>query len=305
MARTIKQIYDSMITEKQTFSSLDSLTSPVTPDTAQNMLTQLTSTSKVAIWRLMFWVCAFSIWSHEKLWDVYEAKIEARALELIPGTLRWWTTKLEEFQYGYSLQWDGEKWAYATISTDTDIVIISQAAAIESNGEVVLKVARDDGSGSLTTLNAAQETALEYYIDAIKPAGILTRLINATADLLKLQVNVYIDPTLIYNDESIPTDPLNGSLLTDATIFPIQNAINDYIESLDFNGRLYASSLIDAIQSATGVTNVVLNTLEAKYGALSYTDILATTSESYNSNAGYLSIDPSFPLTTQITYYNS
>ena len=88
MARTIKQIYDAMITEKETFSSLNTLVP--NPDTAQTFLSDLTTSSKVAIWRLMFWVVAVAIWSHEQIFDQHKAELIEIGNNLITGTKRWY-----------------------------------------------------------------------------------------------------------------------------------------------------------------------------------------------------------------------
>ena len=302
MSRTIKEIYDAIIDEKETFSSLDTLVP--NPDDSQTFLDDLTSTSKVGIWRLIFWVTAVAIWTLENLFDIHSDEIDDRKDSLIPGTLRWYVNTVLEFQDGDELVWNEitEKYEYA--ATDLDAQIVEQAAAVESNGEVLIKVAKSDGGTGLEALSAAEEGRLETYINQIKFAGTITRLINDSADLLHLEYTVYIDPLLIYNDETNPSDSLNGSLLSDATTFPIEDAITDYIQTLDFNGIFRVMELTDAIQAATGVKNVIADTVEAKYGALSYTDVLALTNESYNANAGYLSIDPSYPLADNITYLN-
>jgi hypothetical protein len=60
----------------------------------------------------------------------------------------------------------------------------------------------------------------------------------------------------------------------------------------------------DSIQAVEGVSNVVINTCQAKYGSLAYSNILLSTEQSYQSNAGYLTIDPAYPLATSITYLN-
>ena len=49
MSRSIQTIFDEIILEKETFASLAGLVSPVIPDTAQALLTELTTASKVAI----------------------------------------------------------------------------------------------------------------------------------------------------------------------------------------------------------------------------------------------------------------
>jgi len=302
MSRTISEIYNSVIAEKETFSYLSAY--QPSPDDAQTFLTNLTSTSKVGVWRCMVWVVSTAIWIHEGLWDIFEAEINATAQGLIPGTPQWYVNRMKEFQYGSMLVYNTttEKFEYEEV--DTDLQIIVQAAVVESNGLLVIKVAKSDGSTGLEKLSSPEELAADNYLKRRKFAGTLTSLITDDADDMKLYLTVYIDNTIIYNDESNPGDALNGSLLEDSTIFPIENAIKDYLHTLNFNGIFIIAKIVDDIQAITGVSNIVIDSCNAKYGSLSYSDILATTAQSYQSNAGYIDIDGSYPLSDTITYLN-
>jgi len=104
MARSISVIFDEIIDEKETFTSLDALVP--NPDSSQTFLADLTSTSKVAIWRLIFWVVAFAIHAHEKLFDEHVKVVEARALEIIPGTTLYYVVESKKFQNGDDLIFD-------------------------------------------------------------------------------------------------------------------------------------------------------------------------------------------------------
>ncbi len=86
MARTVKEIYNEMVLEKQSMSTLNGLHPGI--DNAQTLLTDLTTQSKVTIWRLLFFVTAVGIWIHEKLFDKHKEEIEIRANELITGTAK-------------------------------------------------------------------------------------------------------------------------------------------------------------------------------------------------------------------------
>ena len=125
MARTIQQIFDEMIAEKETFTSLDDLVP--NPDSSQTFLDDLTSASKVAIWRLMFWVVAFAIFVHEKLFDQHVIDIEARAKEIIPATTRFYVIESKKFQLGDSLIFDGEKFVFEDTTSSTASLVGSKS----------------------------------------------------------------------------------------------------------------------------------------------------------------------------------
>ena len=146
MARSISQIYTSIITEKESFSELNGLT-PV-PETTQTLLNDLKSTSKVAIWRLWLWLVAVAIWIHENIFDQHIAEVEKLILNKTFGQLRWYEQTSKSFQLGYSLEWDDTDYRYKYSDTTSQAAInskiITQAAATElttgSGKQIVLKV---------------------------------------------------------------------------------------------------------------------------------------------------------------------
>lgn len=284
MARTIKEIYDEMIVEKATMSSLSGL-QPST-DTATNLLNELDSGSKVARWRLLFYVVAVGIWIHEKIFDKHKEAIELRASQLYVGTVTWYHAQCFLFQLGDSLTWNGTKYEYATVTPANQI--IERASVKEVSGQVVLKVAKL--SGTLPTkLTTTEFNAFTAYLTKIKFAGTNLSIISRDADLLKIAYDVKYDPLLLSS---------SGELLSTPGIFPAEDAINNYIQNLPFDGNLNLTKLTDEIQKAEGVIDPVIGIAEAKYGGLPYTTI----TNNYNADAGHMIIDPAHPLSTSITY---
>jgi len=284
MARTITEILDAMITEKETRTELDNLQPK--PDTSQTFLDDLTTTSKVAIWRLMFFVLAVAIFLHEKIFDLHEADVQAQAKVLIPGTTRHLRQLALDFQFGDVLQFIDEIFQYATI--DEAKQIVKRAAVIEVGGQVILKVAK------LTALvpdklDSGELTAFQSYIGQVKTAGIQIIIITADADLLKIAYDIHFNPQLIQN---------TGESIGTPGTFPVEDAINNFIQDLPFNGILNLTQLTDAIQLAEGVNDPIITLAEAKIPG----GVFATIVNEYIPNAGHLKIDPAFPLSTQLTY---
>lgn len=285
MARTVKEIYNEMVLEKQQMTVLSSLQPSI--DNAQNLLSDLTTQSKVAIWRLLFFVTAVAIWVHEKLFDRHKAEIEIRANELITGTARWYREQCFVFQYGDAIQWVDNKYTYPRVNPANQI--IKRAAVIEAGGQVRIKVAKLDTDGLPAPLSVAEITAFKAYIGQIKFAGTSISVISRDADLLKVSFDVVYDP-LVMNGI--------GELIIDPSVKPVESAINDYIQNLPFNGVLNLTSLTDAVQQAEGVIDPVLNGAAAKYGRLAYQVI----DKKYNADAGHMKIDPAHPLSPNINY---
>lgn len=283
MGRSIKTILDEIITEKETFSGLDGLT-PV-PDSSQTFLEDLSSTSKTAIWRLIFFVVAVGIFIHEGLFDVFKTEVEDRAKEIIPATVRFYVIEALKFQFGDDLVFIDGKFVYED-STSADAIlkqIVKQASARDLNTIVTLKIAKDDGSGGLEKLTTTEKTAFLAYLDDFKIAGTKTVVITDDPDLLKLAYTIEFDPQVMKSD---------GTLIEDGTS-PVQEAIDAYIEGLPFDSTFRVLELTDAIQVARGVVNAVADVVEAQFGALPFVSILDVPTEIYLPNAGYLKTDPS------------
>lgn len=288
MARTIKEIYDEMVTEKQTMANLVLLQPNI--DSSQQLLTDLTSASKVAIWRLCFFVMAVGIWSHEKLFDDFKFWIENRALEIQVGTLPWYQKKALEFQYGDALVFSDDQYKYATVNESARIVKL--ASVNEVGGNIIVKVAKLDTNDNPIPLTIPELSALDAYMFKVKFAGVKVINVSRTADLLKTYFKIYYDPLVLSS---------TGELISTPGVFPVHDAINSYIKNLPFNGVYSTTELTDLIQQAQGVINPVHEETYSKYGSFAYTPLI----DYYQPNAGYLAIDPAFDLSTTITYISA
>ena len=293
MARTLETIYNQIITEKETYSTLSNLT-PIN-DTYQTLLSNLTSTSKVAVWRLWCFVYALAIWFHEQVFDAHKAEVEEMIINNQLGQLRWYVEKAKEFQYGFDLAWDGTKYIYLT--EDSDSKIINQAAALDGDGVVLVKVAKyvtptDPNNSELEQLTTAQESALEAYMSLIKPAGIQLQTINQAADVLDADISIFYDALLLTASGQLIEDSSTTELK--AGDLPAKVALDTYLKSIPFNSRLRVVDLVDALQAAEGVENVVVTKCQAKSGTNPYTDILAVSNQSYTTNSGYFKPSTSF-----------
>lgn len=287
MARTILQIYDEIVAELQLMSSLTNLQPNI--HNSQTLLSDITTTSKVAIWRLMLWVVSFGIYIHEQVFEKHKKEITAKAEEIISGTSKWYRDQCLLFQLGDSLQWINNKYQYLVINAQNQV--IKRAAVIEAGGQVRLKIAKLNGQIP-TPLTLSELNAFQSYINKIKFAGTDITITSAVADTLKLKYNIIYDPLIL--DSS-------GGVITSPTTKPVETTIVNFITNLTFNGKLVLAKLTDAIQLIDGVVDVELILAEAKFGALPYSTIV----RDYIADAGHLMIDPAFPLSTNITYINN
>lgn len=285
MARELTDIYDDLIAEKNAQPTLNGLQPAI--DSSQTLLNDLTSSSRVARWRLFIWIVAVSIWAHERLWDIAKVEMQAIADASHPGTVPWYQAEALKFQYGDALVDIDGVFQYASI--DPTLQIIARSACIEGNGSLVLlKVAKLDGA-DVVPLTAPELVSFNAYIDEIKMAGTLLNVLTDVPDLLRVKYDIYYDPLVLNAD---------GSLILDASVFPVEDAINNKLSNLPFNGSMVLTELTDAIQLANGVDNLDLQLATAKWGAFPH----ATINVEYDTHAGHIKIDPTYPLASEITY---
>ena len=293
MARTIAQIKQSMIDQKNLESGLSGLT----------------STSSTAIWNLVFFICATAIKVIEDLYVALVADVEARKLEIPVGILKWYAAESLVFQYGDQLVYrntyideDGETVTlkgktvvYPVV--DLDKRVVDLAAADESSGLITIKVANVT-SGVAAKLTAPQLTAFEDYWKSKRFAGTPITFVSTDPDLMKAYYTITYDPELLDN---------TGTLLSDGVTKPVEDAINAFLQTFQssnesFNSLMQVVDLTSDIRAATGVINAVATAIEAKPDGGAYLDVLAVASQSYTAVAGYMAIDPATPLSSTITY---
>lgn len=286
MARSITTIYDEMLAEMQTFSSLADFQPNV--HSSQTFLTDITSSSKVAIWRSFIWVFAFAVWVHELVFDKHKEEMEVRAREIIAGTPSWYRDQCLIFQYGSSLQWINNRFQYSVI--DTSLQIVKRAAILEGANQVRIKVAKLSGNVPVA-LSIAEFNAFQAYMNKVKIAGTELTIVSRTSDLLKINYDIIYDPLVLTG---------TGELISTPGTFPVHDVINAFIGNLPFNGVLNLTQLTDAIQQVEGVIDPTLLSAWAKFGALPYSLI----NKNYQADAGHMVIDPTNPLTATINYIN-
>ena len=248
-------------------------------------LSELNSTSKVAIWRLWVYIIAVAIWSLEKLFDQHRADIDKRLAELKPHTARWYRSKALAFQYGFDLLPDSDKFNNQghTEEAIEASKIVKYSAVIESKneGRLIVKIAGEQGE-QLQPITEPQKQAFEAYLSEIKDAGVRLSVVNYQPDILHLQMKIVYDPLVLDG---------NGQSIIHATK-PVETAIKDYLKRLPFNGELVLAHLIDALQQAEGVKIPHLVLAQSKnitssgdYGAFETIEI------SKIPTAGYFTID--------------
>lgn len=227
--------------------------------------------SLVSIENILFYCFAVAVWAVEVLFDKHTAEVEAHIEQLEPHTLRWYVNKVKAFMYGFSLIEDTDRYDTSQKS-ETDIKaaqVVKYAVATEDETVVYIKVAGEkDGKPCL--LKNSQFDALKSYVNTIKDAGVSVQLRNEKADLIKINLVVYYDPTLM-NENGEASD---GSK-------PVDEAVRSVITNLPFNGIFRNTDLLEAVKAIPAVVAV---DIDSASGGI---QVKTQNADSYTSVVGF------------------
>lgn len=319
MARTIAEIQNEILNEKDN----------------QSALKGLTSSSKTSIWRLWVNIVATAIWVHEKI-------VEKNALVSRPHTLNWYREQALNYIHGAELEWKDGSYQFDTTGfiDDKEIEkakIIKYCAVSEVDLETVLKPNKDvdeifsdyfrnkvgvvfikvatENNGKISRIDVPNELyAFKEYIAKIKDAGNQVHIISSPGDILELNLTVYVDPMTILIDpkdievyKNLVKNPDsnvnhnfnkdNGSLILDTSTKPVEEAIKNHLKNIEFNGAFVKTFLVDAIQKAQGVKIPILTKVKTGWATnpsdkpLELKDEDVITIEYFVPQAGYFDLD--------------
>lgn len=273
MARTIAQIQQSIYE---------------VVDANDTLKTRLYATSVVSIFRLIAFVVSSVIWAFEVILDTHKDGTQAIIRNEKAHTPMWYRQKAFAFQYGYDLMPDSD--VYAIDDPTARIIAYCAVDEIETTEGLFLniKVAKDvDGllaqlTGEWPTINepgsgSGEKLAFANYFKRIKDAGVWIRFVSRDADSLRLNLEVYYDPLVIDG---------TGKRLDGTNDEPLQDAIDNYLQNLKFNGEYSNVKLTDAMQAVDGIVLPQILGAEAKYGDNQYANINTL----YVAEAGWLKI---------------
>jgi hypothetical protein len=280
MAQSIADIYNALCISKASMQELQEwVVDPNNPnftlDNSETLLQDLTSSSKVSIWRLWLWVFAVGSWLLQNLFDIHKAEINNILVAERPHTLGWYALQSKVFQYGYPMIWQDGIFSYSMI--DPSAQIVKYAAASESNGQVLLKVATII-NGIIGPIIGPQLAAFILFWSKWRDAGVKISIISQPADIVQITMTIIRDRLVL---------AANNSLLSDSSVFPINDAINTFGDNLQFGGIFRISKLMDAIQAVAGVVDVKIYSAQIKAynGSFSLIDLYAI------PVSGYISLD--------------
>lgn len=260
MARSIAQIQAAIVAAKN----------------ADSTLSGLSSSSLTAIWLLWTYIVATCQWTLENLFDEHKSEVTGIIAMQKPHTIQWYVSKAKAFQYGVSLPADSD--VYAVVPpVDLTTLVVQFAAAVELVGLVRIKVAKLLAS-VLGPLAAGELSAFTTYMGRIKDAGVRLQCTSDVPDTFQPTMTIYYDP-LVLNAA--------GARLDGTAANPVQDAVNNFLASLPFNGIFILNNFIAAMQGVPGVIIADEVAVQAFYGSVAPVVIAAK----YIPDAGYMALD--------------
>lgn len=233
MARTLNQIYNEAKAEVS----------------KRLELTEIQNSSKMSVLDAFTWVASVGVYSVETLFDVFKADVAMDLRNRVNGTAGYYANALLKYQSGDTLEMssDGTQFSYPTV--DESKRIITKVSYSESKEEgfhdkrLILKVATGQ-AGNYSRIDEKELTAIRAYLHQISFAGTRASVVSRNGDVLIPRVTAYYD----------------GSVEAGEVYKEIENSLNTFIESIEFDGVVYVQKIIDAIQRAKYVTDVFVDT---------------------------------------------
>ena len=232
MSRTIKDIYNAAVTERN----------------KRLELSEFKSDSKMSVMNGILWVVAAVIYSFETLLDVFAVDITEAINGRINGTPNYYANALLQYQQGDELivREDGLAFGYAAV--DETKRIITQVSYVEStddqniDSKLILKVATGT-KGNLEAIPAEELVPINAYIGKLKFAGTRVEVISTKGDVL-------IPRLTVFYDGAIPESEMYDA---------IEVQLKEYVMNIEFDAAVYVSRLTDAIRKAAHVTDVFID----------------------------------------------
>lgn len=233
MSRTIKQIYDETVKERN----------------KRLELSEFDSDSKLSILNGVTWTFAAVVFSFESLLDIFALDISNVINNRINGTPTYYINALLQYQKGDELtvREDGLAFGYANI--DETKRIITQASYMEISHDskldnrLILKLATGE-KGKLHSLPVEELVLIQAYINKIKFAGTSIEITSQEGDVLIPRLSVYHD----------------GAVMEKELYDGIEGLLNDYMVNVKFDSAVYVSDIVAAIRRVEHVTDVYIDT---------------------------------------------
>ncbi len=233
---------------------------------ANSALSGIDSNSKASVWRQIFEVVCWVIFNFMQAANLHLEEIKDLIATQKVFNLRRYRLEALRFQYGFDLQDESDQFKTTYEDGGEDIIateeqieaskIVKYAACnrVIENGraKIVMKIAPN----ILDSIFPNEVmTAFSKYIEEIAPAGDNVTIVNYLPDILKFSFKIKYDPKVLGAD--------GMNFLT--AKYPVNEAIERFLQNLPFNGELSQQKLEFAILEVEGVDDLQTLQIETKW----------------------------------------
>ena len=208
--------------------------------------------SAVSVENIIFQIVASAIYVLETIFDKFRTDVDKRLSTAIVATIPWYHRICLEFQYGDELVYDEATGQFGYANIDESKQVVRYASCRDIGGAVRLLVSGENPDGDPTALSNSVLDVFKQYISRRKPAGILVDVYSFNPDRVSINMTVQYDALLLRAD---------GSLITDASIYPVEDAVNGYLKGIVYGGTFNKTKLVDSVQDAYGVIDIIVNSV--------------------------------------------
>lgn len=205
--------------------------------------------SKVSIEAILTYIVAVAIWSLESLMAKHQTDIDAVITKNALCSIPWYHAQCMAFQLGHAVQFKPETYRFEYPQTDENARIIKFASVRQLEVEGVTKLRVHVSKSNKQPLSATEKQAFEAYIKEIGAAGTHFEIISQAPTSLSFTLQIVRNAMVL----DMEGNRLNGGGNA------VNEAISGYLDNIVYGGVFNRTKLVDAIQAADGVVDVVLN----------------------------------------------
>lgn len=279
MARSISEIKNSMTAEFLANKDVRNLYGLSENDTFNE------SFSVVSLESILFGIVATVVWTLETLFDRHKEEVYQKATSTIVASAAWYHHLALRFQKGDTLVYDEATKSYGYATEDTSKQIVKYAA-VRDAGKFIRMLVSGDKNGRPSRLEDADLIPFKEYMNRVKIAGVVLEIDSYAPDIIRVIAECTVDPLVI---------DAQGRRIIDGS-YPVVDAINNYLNNIDYGGTFNKNRLIDAIQNVRGVVDIRLISVQYSINSGIYIPIEGN---NYAARAGCF---VSNNLETSITY---
>lgn len=249
MARTIKQIKKSMTDQFMADQVIRDRYGLAEGESFES------SFSAVSLESIIFGIVAAAIYVLESMFEAYSAEVDRKMADAVVASIPWYHKVCLEYQHGDKLVLDPSTYEYIYPVIDASKQRVKFASCRDRGGGIYILVAGEDTDGTPKALSNDVLTAFREYVNRRKPAGVIAEIYSYNPDVIRMQISVQYDPIVLNSD---------GSLIADPSVFPVEDAINNYLAGIIYGGTFNRNKMIDAVQAAEGVIDLQLEKVQVK-----------------------------------------